>query len=60
MPQWHSKHAVIEMLNELIDELDNIETQIASQAPEHIHANEVHGMASSIALLMSRALLLLP
>lgn len=42
-PQWQHKQAVIEMLNELIDELDGIEAQIAHQAVEHIHANEVHG-----------------
>jgi hypothetical protein len=29
------------MLNELIDELNGIEQQIAQQAVEHIHANEV-------------------
>lgn len=40
-PQWSSKNNVIEMLNELIDELDGIEQQIAQQAVEHIHANEV-------------------
>lgn len=39
--QWGSKNNVIEMLNELIDELDGIEQQIAQQAVEHIHANEV-------------------
>lgn len=40
-PQWSSKNNVIELLNELIDELDGIEGQIAQQAVEHIHANEV-------------------
>lgn len=40
-PQWGSKNNVIELLNELIDELDGIEQQIAQQAVEHIHANEV-------------------
>lgn len=40
-PQWNNKNNVIEMLNELIDELDGIEQQIAQQAVEHIHANEV-------------------
>jgi hypothetical protein len=34
---------VIELLNELIDELEGIEAQIAHQAVEHIHANEVGG-----------------
>lgn len=42
-PQWGSKNNVIEMLNELIEELDGIEQQIAQQAVEHIHANEVGG-----------------
>jgi translation initiation factor eIF-2B subunit beta len=32
---------VIEMINELIEELEGIEGQIAAQASEHIHANEV-------------------
>jgi translation initiation factor 2B subunit (eIF-2B alpha/beta/delta family) len=41
--QWRMKHVVIEMVNELIDELDGIEAQIAQQAVEHIHANEVEG-----------------
>jgi translation initiation factor 2B subunit (eIF-2B alpha/beta/delta family) len=40
-PQWSSKNNVIELLNELLDELDGIEQQIAQQAVEHIHANEV-------------------
>ncbi len=40
-PQWQHKQTVIEMLNELIDELEGIEAQIAHQAVEHIHANEV-------------------
>eukprot|EP00873_Tetraselmis_striata_P033444 jgi/Tetstr1/453708/TSEL_040664.t1 len=40
-PQWKSKTNVIETLNELIDELDLIETQISMQGHEHIHANEV-------------------
>lgn len=49
-PQWGSKNNVIELLNELIDELDGIEQQIAQQAVEHIHANEVSPLsyASSI------------
>ena len=42
--QWRMKHVVIELVNELIDELDGIEAQIAQQAVEHIHANEVRGM----------------
>jgi hypothetical protein len=39
--QWKHKHSVIEMVNELIEELEGIEQQIAQQAVEHIHANEV-------------------
>jgi hypothetical protein len=44
-PQWTHKQTVIEMLNELIDELEGIEAQIAHQAVEHIHANEVRRAA---------------
>eukprot|EP00898_Chlorokybus_atmophyticus_P002746 jgi/Chlat1/3472/Chrsp23S03674 len=40
-PQWKLKHNVIERLNELIDEVEQIHLQIAEQAIEHIHANEV-------------------
>lgn len=40
-PQWPGKASVIELLNELLEELDGIEQQIAQQAVEHIHANEV-------------------
>lgn len=50
IPQWRNKHNVIEMINELIDELDNIGPQIAGQAVEHIHANEViltYGMSDT-------------
>jgi translation initiation factor eIF-2B subunit beta len=39
--QWAGKGNVIELLNELLDELEGIEQQIAQQAVEHIHANEV-------------------
>lgn len=46
-PQWPNKNNVIEMLNELIDELEGIEQQIAQQAVEHIHANEVGGRVKS-------------
>jgi hypothetical protein len=42
-PQWASKAAVIELLNELLDELEGIDHQIAAQSVEHIHANEVRG-----------------
>jgi translation initiation factor 2B subunit (eIF-2B alpha/beta/delta family) len=46
-PQWNSKNNVIELLNELIDELEGIEQQIAQQAVEHIHANEVRLTAAT-------------
>ena len=39
-PQWGSKATVIELLNELLDELEGIDAQIAAQAGEHINANE--------------------
>jgi len=39
--QWSGKNNVIELLNELLDELEGIDQQIAQQAVEHIHANEV-------------------
>jgi translation initiation factor eIF-2B subunit beta len=35
------KNAVIDSINELIEELDGISGQICEQATEHIHANEV-------------------
>jgi len=41
VPQWPRKPAVIETVNELIDELDLIESQIVMQGLEYIHANEV-------------------
>jgi hypothetical protein len=50
--QWGSKNNVIEMLNELIDELDGIEQQIAQQAVEHIHANEVRAAAACAGLAL--------
>lgn len=57
-PQWGSKNNVIELLNELIDELDGIEQQIAQQAVEHIHANEViltYGMSDTTLLFLREA-----
>lgn len=57
-PQWNNKNNVIEMLNELIDELDGIEQQIAQQAVEHIHANEViltYGMSDTTLLFLKEA-----
>lgn len=58
VPQWKAKHNVIELINELIDELDNIETQIAQQAVEHIHANEViltFGLSDTTLLFLREA-----
>ncbi|KAI7838442.1 hypothetical protein COHA_007705 [Chlorella ohadii] len=39
--QWDRKQEVIDGLNDLIQELKDIDDAIASQAAEHIHANEV-------------------
>ncbi|GLJ40595.1 hypothetical protein SUGI_0838010 [Cryptomeria japonica] len=38
---WKLKHGVIEAINELLEEIDNCHSQIAEQALEHIHQNEV-------------------
>jgi translation initiation factor eIF-2B subunit beta len=38
---WQLKHGVIEAINELIEDIDNCHSQIAEQALEHIHQNEV-------------------
>ncbi|MCO5576346.1 hypothetical protein L7F22_030155 [Adiantum nelumboides] len=38
---WKLKHAVIEGINELLDDIDNNHAQIAEQALEHIHQDEV-------------------
>ena len=51
-PQWVSKNSVIELLNELIDELDGIEQQIAQQAVEHIHANEGGWVAGWVVMVV--------
>lgn len=34
---WKLKHAVIEAINELLEDIDNNHAQIAEQALEHIH-----------------------
>ncbi|KAL4447758.1 hypothetical protein ABPG75_004977 [Micractinium tetrahymenae] len=39
--QWDRKQEVIDGVNDLIQELKDIDDAIASQAVEHIHANEV-------------------
>lgn len=55
---WQGKNAVIEQLNELIDELDEIALNIAQQAVEHIHANEViltQGMSETTLLFLKEA-----
>ena len=38
---WPLKHRVIEAISELIEELDGVPQQIADQAIEHVHADEV-------------------
>lgn len=38
---WKLKHAVIEAINELLEDIDNYHSQVAEQALEHIHQNEV-------------------
>eukprot|EP00250_Pteridium_aquilinum_P015953 c22857_g1_i2 orf=155-949(-) len=38
---WKLKHAVMEAINELLEDIDNCYAQIAEQAIEHIHQNEV-------------------
>ncbi|KAH9325489.1 hypothetical protein KI387_005667 [Taxus chinensis] len=38
---WKLKHGVIEAINELLEDIDNCHSQIAEQALEHIHQNEV-------------------
>ncbi|KAH9322762.1 hypothetical protein KI387_017401, partial [Taxus chinensis] len=38
---WKLKHGVIEAINELLEDIDNCRSQIAEQALEHIHQNEV-------------------
>lgn len=35
------KHAVIEGINDLLEEVDNCQDQLASQATDHIHQNQV-------------------
>lgn len=38
---WKLKHAVMEAINELLQDIDSYHSQIAEQALEHIHQNEV-------------------
>lgn len=38
---WKLKHAVMEAINELLEDIDNYHAQVAEQALEHIHQNEV-------------------
>lgn len=57
-PVWKQKHLVIEQINELIDELDEIDGNIALQAGDHIHANEViltFGMSNTTLLFLKEA-----
>ncbi|GJP37145.1 hypothetical protein CLOM_g21585 [Closterium sp. NIES-68] len=47
------KHVVIERINDLLEEIDNCQSQVADQALEHIHQNEVIlTMGSSDTLLL--------
>ncbi|KAL3162511.1 hypothetical protein ABBQ32_010168 [Trebouxia sp. C0010 RCD-2024] len=57
-PVWKRKALVIEQINELIDELDEIDGNIALQAGDHIHANEViltFGMSNTTLLFLKEA-----
>lgn len=38
---WKGRHAVLDAINELLEELDGIQQQICDQALEHVHSNEV-------------------
>ncbi|KAH7435029.1 hypothetical protein KP509_06G045900 [Ceratopteris richardii] len=38
---WRLKHSVIEGINELLQEIDSYHAQVAEQALQHIHHNEV-------------------
>ncbi|KAH7278699.1 hypothetical protein KP509_38G053000 [Ceratopteris richardii] len=38
---WKLKHSIIEGINELLEDINNNHAQIAEQALEHIHQNEV-------------------
>ncbi|KAJ7532602.1 hypothetical protein O6H91_13G011800 [Diphasiastrum complanatum] len=38
---WKLKHSVIEGVNELLNDIENYHSQVAEQALEHIHQNEV-------------------
>ncbi|CAI7763776.1 unnamed protein product [Closterium sp. NIES-54] len=41
MAERRLKHVVIERINDLLEEIDNHQSQLADQALEHIHQNEV-------------------
>eukprot|EP00959_Pyramimonas_sp_CCMP1952_P358465 7505559-Pyramimonas_sp.AAC.1 len=52
------KHHVIECINELIDELVNIRSQIAEQASDHIHTSEViltYGTSNTVFTFLKEA-----
>ena len=38
---WKRRSNIIEEMNGLVEELDQIDSLIAAQAPEHVHANEI-------------------
>lgn len=55
---WKNKHAVIDAINELLEELDNITQSITVQGVEHLHANEVIltlGMSHTTAAFLKEA-----
>ena len=39
--QWKGRHAVLDAINELLEELDGMLQLICDQALEHVHSNEV-------------------
>jgi malate/lactate dehydrogenase len=53
------KQPVEEMIGELIDEINNVYTQIAEQAIEHIHAKEVimtYGVSKTVMAFLKEVL----
>lgn len=51
------RQAILEGINELIEELKDVDTMIAAHAPEHIHANEViltFGYSHTVAQFLKR------
>lgn len=55
---WDRKQDVIDGVNDLIEELKDIDSAIAAQAPEHMHANEIiltFGFSRTVAQFLKRA-----